>query len=373
MDPPDSKVIQIAADGWRKSRLSSLSSAVELVDIASLRENLKPPPWILKPLLHHEELAVLFGPPASCKSALALAMAVSVATGESFLGLRPTSAPVVYLAGEGQRGLALRERAIALHHGTVVPEKRLFISTGTPQFLDEVSFSELEAALDEVAELHGKPSLVIVDTLARCLGPGDESLAGDMGRFVAACDILRKRFNAAVLVIHHAGLMAKDRARGSSALRAAADVEMKVEIKQGNFVELTTTKSKDAEPSAPLWFRRVVVDLEELDEDGDPVSSVTVEQASEYQPVPRTVALGNNQRIMLETLTDLISARRQESGDEDGFDDARPVSLAAWRSAAQRRLELAPDSFRRAFYQARRGLEERGLIVVSGDGVRLIK
>lgn len=94
------------------------------------------------------------------------------------------------------------------------------------------------------------PQLVILDTLARCFGPGDENSTQDMTRFVAACDEIRSRWRCAVLLIHHSGLSDKTRSRGSSALRAALDAEYRLERTDASLL-LTATKMKDAEPPAP--------------------------------------------------------------------------------------------------------------------------
>ncbi len=43
----------------------------------------------------------------------------------------------------------------------------------------------------------GKPVLIIIDTLHRNLGPGDENSAQDIAAYVKAADALRLRYGAA--------------------------------------------------------------------------------------------------------------------------------------------------------------------------------
>ena len=75
--------------------------------------------------------------------------------------------------------------------------------------------------------------VVVLDTVNRMFGAADESRTEDMGRFVRALDIIRDA-SGCVLGVHHPGVVATDRMRGSSTLFAAAD-----------FV-LAATRSKDA-------------------------------------------------------------------------------------------------------------------------------
>ena len=45
--------------------------------------------------------------------------------------------------------------------------------------------------------------LIVLDTLARTFGDGDEKAARDMGGFVASVDRLRAETGAHVAVVHH--------------------------------------------------------------------------------------------------------------------------------------------------------------------------
>ena len=65
--------------------------------------------------------------------------------------------------------------------------------------------------------------LVIIDTLARSMGAGDENSSQDMGAFIAACDQIRRATGATVLIVHHSGKSSNAGARGSSALLGAVD------------------------------------------------------------------------------------------------------------------------------------------------------
>jgi hypothetical protein len=60
---------------------------------------------------------------------------------------------------------------------------------------------EIRELLTAITEKELQPRLIVIDTLARCFGGGDENSAQDMGKFVQACDQLRRATGAAVLAV----------------------------------------------------------------------------------------------------------------------------------------------------------------------------
>ncbi|RFB87925.1 hypothetical protein B5K08_21850 [Rhizobium leguminosarum bv. trifolii] len=223
--------------------------------------DLAPPKFLVDGLIEVDGLGVIFGEPGCGKSFLAVDLACSIATGAGFHGRAVRTGPVLYIAGEGHHGLARRFRAWERLRATPLKGAPLFKSTCAAQFLDPDSASQVITQAGAMADEHGDPVLVIVDTLARNYGPGDENSTADMSRFVAAMDRLRDQYPACVvLIVHHSGHQEKERGRGSTALKAAADTEFVV-VKDGNAVELRCTKMKDAEAPRDLRFQLTDVDL----------------------------------------------------------------------------------------------------------------
>jgi RecA-family ATPase len=88
------------------SRFKLLSRA----DLDSLPEA----KWLIPGLLAAESFAVLYGPPGSAKTFLALELALSIASGiegSAGLGKPVESGAVIYVAGEGVRGIRKRIEA----------------------------------------------------------------------------------------------------------------------------------------------------------------------------------------------------------------------------------------------------------------------
>jgi hypothetical protein len=83
-----------------------------------------------------------------------------------------------------------------------------------------------------------------------------------MAAFIKAIDNLKDQYSASVLLVHHTGHSEKDRARGSSVIKAALDVEYRFD-KKGDAITFTCTKMKDAEECDPKIFelQQILVDM----------------------------------------------------------------------------------------------------------------
>jgi hypothetical protein len=228
-------------------------AAVKFITIADLAAR-KPPDWIVDQIIPEGAFSVLYGPSGSYKTFLALDMALSIACGLEWRGMAVRGTPVAYVAGEGVGGLYKR----------ILPWMHVRGEGRTPDFhiLDHsVQLTEaehLDALVAGIEDLPVRPGLVILDTLARNFGAGDENSTQDMNRFVAAVDALRKATGAHVMAIHHTGKEASKGARGSSVLRAAVDTEIEIERTEGTpCVTFSVTKQKDAEEREPILFQMV--------------------------------------------------------------------------------------------------------------------
>lgn len=258
-------------------------TAVRFITIADLAAR-KPPEWIVNEILPEGAFSVLYGPSGSYKTFLALDMALSVACGVDWRGVAVRAMPVAYVAGEGVGGLYKR----------ILPWMVARSQGRTPAFhiLDHsVQMTEaehLEALVAGIEDLTVKPGLIILDTLARNFGAGDENSTQDMNRFVAAVDALRKATGAHVMAIHHTGKEASKGARGSSVLRAAVDTEIEIDRTEGtNCVTLSVTKQKDAEEVQPMLFE--MVKAEAADPATGEVLTSVIPSLREVDAMPKTL------------------------------------------------------------------------------------
>lgn len=226
-------------------------------------ESLPDPDWLLEGLLPQGALAELYGKFAVGKSFLALDWALSVAAGVPWLGRPVKLGGAVYVSAEGGAGLKKRIAAWRTEH-TEADLSRFRAILVPVNMLDP---KDVKALVQVIKDAPCEPSLVVIDTLARCFGDGDENSAADMGRFVFGTDWIRAKFpEATVLVIHHSGKKANQGDRGSNALRAAADTVMKLDRPGGKLLTLKCEKQKDWEPFDGLGLALLVVFLGDGDE-----------------------------------------------------------------------------------------------------------
>lgn len=216
----------------------------------------EPPTWRVEGFLPDSGFGVLYGPSGVYKSFVALDLALSVAHGLPWRGRSTTQAPVVYIAGEGTYGIPKRVLVWKQHRAAeITSDDKFWLAPVALNLLDKTTVAFVIERLQSLPEI---PRVVVVDTLARAFGPGNENDAKDMNAFVAACDSIARGLNAFVLTIHHAGKDTEKGARGSSVLRAAADVEIRVSKGVSDRSAIVrVTKQKEAEEPSPLSVRMV--------------------------------------------------------------------------------------------------------------------
>lgn len=333
-----------------------------LVRASALAEGIRPPSWLVHGILETHSLGVLWGAPGAGKSFIALDLAASIAAGVEWHGIRTTQCPVVYVNGEGFNGIARRLKGWSIARGENLPDS-LSVSRQAVPMLDAAPFARLHKEIEELPE---PPGLIIIDTLHRNFGGGDENSTSDMGAFVQACDMLRTSFNASVLVVHHSG-HAGDRARGSSSLKAAVDVELGLTRDQSDPHApsiLANHKCKDGEPFEPMAFRLRQVDLGILDDQEQPVTSAVMDQVDVPEQKPKAAGIGKNQSKALAVLQQIDTEHRRRLSDGNHSPAGARVRTEVWKQACQ---ESGID--RRRFAEIRTSLENSGLIQIEGAGM----
>jgi hypothetical protein len=233
--------------------------------------SLEEPEQIVRGMLEPDSLCMVYGPSGVGKSFFTLDLALSIACGVPYHGREVKQGPVVYLAGEGHRGIVKRSLAWGIDRGQNVTKSKFYLARRPFQLLSDESTAEVIRAVETV--LGGViPSVLVIDTLARNFGEGDENTTKDMGKVIFTLDTMRDRFpGVCIILVHHSGHNG-ERARGSSALRGAMDFEYQVLGKDGS-IEVTNTKMKDGTAPSPMAFELVDVEIGGLDFYGEPVKS----------------------------------------------------------------------------------------------------
>lgn len=350
-----SEAMNHAANAMRasKSRNRNPGRAFKFLPLSDFLETPRHTTWLARGYLEAGTIIILFGEAGCMKSFVAIDIGLCIASGKPWHGHAvPNPGPVFYLCGEGFPGISKRVKAWTVAHGVDNNAIPFFISNSPAQLLDADHAREVADAVEDLAEQHGQPQLVIVDTLNRNFGDGDENSSQDMTTFVAALDTLKARFGCAVMVVHHSGLGDNKRVRGSSVLRAAADFEYKLTVK-GAFRVLSCTKCKDHDPPEDMPFEPEEVstgwtDFETLQE----VTSCVLRLPDMPQEERRPEVSGAK-RIALDALRDACEAA------------GGPVCFDEWKRAAYANGVSKTgnaNAQRQAFFKARKALQTENLV-----------
>lgn len=230
--------------------------------------------WVVKSIIPTESFGTIWGPSGTLKSFLMIDLCCSVSTGTPWCGKAVQQAGVVYVAAEGQAGVAKRIKAWEVARGR--DTEHLYVLGHSVTMSAESELSTLIEAIQTLEEMEDiKIRLVVLDTLARCYD-GDENASRDMSLFVKGCDRLKTSVAASVVCVHHSGRDESRGARGSTALKAACDFEFQVKRKgKDPLLTLINTKQKDDSESPNYEIEFESVDLGIRCEEDLPLTSLT--------------------------------------------------------------------------------------------------
>ena len=355
------QVAQSLLTGWKVQDGAALSSRFRVQHVSDIEA--REPDFIVGDLIEARSCVVVFGTPGSGKSFVTLDVAACIASGREFHNKEVQQGCAVYVAGEGGAGIKRRLQAWSKHTGEPLDKTKPLFVIQSP--IEMLNAADVNAACDAIAEATAAFNIkvIVLDTLARNFGDGDENSTGDMNRFVTAVGRMIERFACTVIVVHHSGHGDNSRGRGSSALRAAADAEFRVE-KEHDTVTLTHTKAKDAPESAPMKFSLESVEIGTRT-NGEPfTSAVLIER--ETQTVQTTKLTPSQQRAM-KAFDDAVkdAGRFADDGSFIG------VHRDDWRKAFYRiATQDNDDSKSKAFRRACTDIVDKGELEVSDDVFR---
>jgi hypothetical protein len=238
-------------------------------------------------------LAGLYGPSASGKSFLALAMAAAIAEGRRWFDCRVEVAPVVYAALEGEAGFKLRIHAFAKHRGQQLPSG-LHLMIQPFKLTDPRDVNDLAAVVPSGA-------VVFLDTLNRAAPTSDENSSKDMGDILEAAKRLQTLTGGLVVLVHHTGKNTANSMRGHSSLFAALDAAIEVS-RNGDARKWEVAKSKDGQDGGSHPFR-LKVEAVGVEDFGDLQTSCVVVPDMTMAEVSRVkLPQGGNQKLVLDAL-----------------------------------------------------------------------
>ena len=308
---------------------ATIERKIKVKTLGELRAT-PPPSFMIADYIIDNSFGVVFGQPATFKSFLVLDWALCIAHGIDWNDRPTRQGVVVYLAMEGQAGIAVRAEAWHREH-QLSDEGIPFYAVTTPIGMAMENAPDVLQLKDAIEDTLGgvSPDLIVVDTLARSMsGSGaDENSATDMGYFVRSADLLREWFECTVLAVHHSGKDTDRGLRGSSALLGAVDTSIAIKRQTGTqCIEISNPKQKDVQEAEPLWLEaREVRFIKDAfaQEQSSLVLDVTGAPKKER-------GLSKDQQLAMRVLQELLAIETQTETDEDG---SIGVPLDIWRAA----------------------------------------
>lgn len=275
---------------------------IRLLDIDDIND-MKPPEWLVDGILTQNGLSVLWGRSGAMKSFVALDIGLCVATGAPWHDKATQQGLVIYVAAEGAHGLGRRAVGWRKTRGKDLPKPQFKL---VPHNIAMTS-DDLEALVAAILNLGLKPALIIIDTLARTFGAGDENKQADMNAYVSAADRLKDATGANVMIIHHSGVHEDKRERGSNVLRGAADTVIKVSRKDDKLDIINQApegKQKDAEEFETVKLRTAKVHFEHAETEQSTLILNLREDEGSTEPdgEVQSQRLGKNEQIIVDAL-----------------------------------------------------------------------
>lgn len=281
-----------------------------------------PPPMILAGVLPREGFGLVYGASGSGKTALVTDLGACISRRLPWRGRRVNPGGlVVYFASENPASAKMRVRAIVERD----PDAGAMPLAIVGERLSLGDAKSVKAAIEyiKLAEAAAEKACVVavVDTLAASMAGLDENVAREMTAATNALHRIRDSFGGLVIAVHHTGKNAEAGARGSSALRAAADTEIAVES-IGPTRVATVTKQRDLESGARFGFVLEQVEIGRDPDTGLPYTSIVVKHVDdgEIPSAAPVVPVGKNQ-------TRAIAAVRAWYGANSGATHITPADL----------------------------------------------
>lgn len=288
--------------------------------------------WLVESLWAAEGVGVIGGTPKSCKTWLALDLAVAVASGSPALGRFPvpSAGPVLaYGAEDGPEQLRERLIGITRARNLCLADLDLFLLTVASLRLDSaLDRSRLEATLERL-----RPRLLVLDPFVR-LHRSDENSAADMAALLGELRDLQRRHHLAIILVHHlrknaAATVGGQALRGSGDLHAWGDSNLYLR-RRDDFLYLSVEhRAAPAPDSIRLLLRDdpaphlAVVDS---DDDENPSSAALVDRVLDlirksHEPLTRDAirAVLKIRNASLGEALDALRARGQVHRGVDGF------------------------------------------------------
>jgi hypothetical protein len=331
----------------------------------------EPVEWLIHGILPRKAFTALYGPPGSFKSFIALDMAEAIATGRPWMGNQiEKQGAVLYICGEGFGGMGARIKACQIHHSTPKGAPIYVIRHQLNLRSSAEDFNALMMAVVQLVETTGiEFQLLIIDTLARAFGGGNENDSDAMGSFITSMGKIQEFLACALMVLHHSGKDLAKGLRGHSSLLGAVDTQLEIlrfEDQAKGIISLT--KQKDGQDGIRHGFEMVEIEISSSSLGFDPAVSLAVQASDEAlntntKTTKGHAGNGKNQRLEMLCLETVVRSKGIIK-----FVDKKQrmaVNLEEWRQELWEKMGCTDEdknTFKTAWSRAKTRLQDAGLI-----------
>lgn len=272
------RAVKSAIDKFGAKRRKQPAGRFALMPYADVRAKMGPINWCVNRFIPMSSIVELFGPPKQFKTFITVSIACCIATGRKWHGQAVEQGLVVYVAGEGQEYLSRRMEAWLIENNVNPDEMDMVVSNRSTAMTDIERVQEL---IECIRDTGREPRLVVLDTLARNFGSGDENSTQHMNELVVNTEEIMLAFpKATVMFIHHTGHGDVTRGRGSSVLFGAVDTAMRVSYDNKlHQIKMDCAGMKEAAPFDPQFYAHKEIELGFKEHDGSEATSLVLRPA----------------------------------------------------------------------------------------------
>ena len=344
----------------------------------SMASKAKPANYLINNIIETESHGILEGQSMAFKSFVALKMAHSICTGESFFGQEIfTTGKVLYICGEGKGSISRRLKALQLSSGGFQDNLRLLeehISIDEP--------SDMNKLREAIAGL--SPVLVIFDTYASLASQTNENANDEVSKCLRLIkETCQGDGSTSSLIVHHQGKDTRLGSRGASAF--LNNIDFSFELKRDNRAPMLTTlsckKMKDGGAFKDIIMEAAIVELGFNKQDGTPETSLVMHPSSVQAPTPRAQLTTTEQSLMdalRHVARNCAEAPSYEIRTRYAMEGRKVIPTDIWRKEALERILVTcnsdkdsaqKDAKRKAFKRGVEGLKKKDQIHTHGDYV----
>lgn len=232
-----------------------MTETFEVISASALPVRSENRRWLIEDLWPAEGVGIIGGAAKSCKTWLALDLAVSLSSNTPCLGQYRIPAKrrvLVYAAEDSLPDIRLRLASICIPRGICLNELDLGVITVHQMHLNRSR--DLIRLRNTIAD--HQPALLILDPFVRLHTAIDENSSADVSAILGKLRVLQREYHMAVALVHHArknraGLRPGQALRGSTDFHAWTDVTLYMQ-RQTHHIELSIEHRSAASPDPLL-------------------------------------------------------------------------------------------------------------------------